>query len=394
MSINLILTVIILGGWLSSRLFNAAKLPNILGMVIFGIITGSLIGNRIPQTLWDIEPMLKSMALIVILLRAGLGLSKATLQKAGRTAILMTFIPCLFEGGALILLFHHFFNFDWYVSGLTAFMIAAVSPAVIVPSMLTLIEENYGKKNEVPSIVLAGASADDVFAITLFSVFLGLATSSGVSISRALISIPVSIIGGIGLGLFVGWLLVKYFQKRHEHVRATEKTLILLMVGVLLVQLGDKLHIAALLGVMTVGFILLEGAEYIAHELASKLKKIWIFAEIILFVLIGLSVDIQTAMGAGLRGLMVITIGLVFRSLGVFLSTLGSKLSRNERAFCVIAYLPKATVQAALGSVALQSGIAEGEVILALAVLSIIFTAPVGLIGIKVFGKRLLNMNL
>ncbi|MDC7225772.1 MAG: cation:proton antiporter [Spirochaetales bacterium] len=394
MSLNLILAIIILGGWLFSRLFKIIKLPNILGMVIFGIIIGSTIGKLIPGTLWDIEPLLKSLALIVILLRAGLGLSKATLQKAGRTAVLMTFVPCLLEGGALTLLFYHFFVFDWYVAGLTAFMIAAVSPAVIVPSMLDLIEQGYGKKNEVPSIVLAGASADDVFAITLFSVFLGLAATAGVDIGRALISIPLSIAGGVISGIVAGWLLVKYFRRRHQHVRATEKTLVLIMVAVLLVQLGDKLHVAALLGVMTVGFILLERAEYIAHELAAKLKKVWIFAEIILFVLIGMSVDVPTALSAGLRGLMVIAIGLVFRSFGVFLSTLGSSLNLKERIFCIIAYLPKATVQAALGSVALQAGVAEGEIILALAVLSIIFTAPLGLIGIKVFGKRLLELDL
>jgi len=394
MSLSLILAIVVLGGWLFSRLFKIIRLPNILGMVIFGILAGPLFGKYIPGTLWDIEPMLKSFALIVILLRAGLGLSKETLQKSGKTAVLMTFVPCLFEGTALTILFHHFFAFDWYVSGLTAFMIAAVSPAVIVPSMLDLIEQNYGKKNEVPSIVLAGASADDVFAITLFSVFLGLSTSTGVNITRALISIPVSVVGGIVSGIVIGWLLVKYFRRRHEHVRATEKTLVLVMVAILLVQLGDKIHVAALLGVMTVGFILLEKVEYIAHELASKLKKVWIFAEIILFVLIGLSVDVPTAMSAGLKGLLVISIGLVFRSFGVYLSTIGSSLNYKERFFCIIAYLPKATVQAALGSVALQSGVAEGQTILALAVLSILFTAPIGALGIKIFGRKLLNIDL
>ena len=394
MTLNLILAIILLGGWLSSRLFKTIRLPNILGMVVFGIAAAAVIGPYIPDTLWDIEPMLKSLALIVILLRAGLGLSKATLQKAGKTAILMTFVPCLFEGGILSVLFHQLFGFGWQVSGLTAFMIAAVSPAVIVPSMLDLIEQGYGKKNEVPSIVLAGASADDVFAITFFSVFLSLSTAGDVNVIKSIISIPVSITGGIALGAVAGWLLVKYFRRRHEQVRATEKTLVLVMVAVLLVQLGDRFHMAALLGVMTVGFVLLEGAEHVAHELASKLKKVWIFAEIILFVLIGLSVDVPTALGAGLKGLLVISIGLVFRSLGVFISTLGSGLNRKERIFCIIAYIPKATVQAALGSVALQSGVAEGETILALAVLSILFTAPLGLIGIRSFGKRLLDLDL
>lgn len=394
MSLNLTLALIVFGGWLFSRLFDRLRLPNILGMVVFGILTGIFLGEAIPETLWDIEPILKSMALIVILLRAGLGLSKAALKKAGRVAILMTIVPCLFEGGILMLLFHRFFGFDWYVSGLTAFMIAAVSPAVIVPSMLDLKERGYGEKNEVPSIVLAGASADDVFAITFFSIFLGLATTGDVNITRAILLIPVSIIAGIVPGIILGLLLVRYFRRNHKRIRATEKTLIILTGAMFLIQLGENLNSAALLGVMTVGFVLLEGAEEVAHELASKLRKVWIFAEIILFVLIGLSVDPQVALAAGMKGLAVISIGLVFRALGVMVSTAGSKLNRKERWFCVIAYIPKATVQAALGSVALAAGVAEGETILALAVLAILFTAPLGLVGIKVSGKRLLDLDL
>ena len=394
MSLNLILALIVFGGWLFSRVFDRIRLPNILGMVVFGILAGQVAGDLIPGTLWEIEPMLKSMALIVILLRAGLGLSKATLKKAGRTAILMAVVPCLFEGGVLILLFRSVFGFDWQAAGLAAFMIAAVSPAVIVPSMLDLKERGYGEKNEVPSIVLAGASADDVLAITLFSVFLGMATTGESDLLRAALSVPLSIVIGILPGAALGLLLVRYFRRHHERIRATEKTLILLTSAMFLITLGDRLHSAALLGVMTVGFVLLEGAEEAAHELAAKLKKVWIFAEIILFVLIGLSVDPRVALDAGLKGLAVITIGLVFRSLGVLVSTAGSKLNRNERWFCVIAYLPKATVQAALGSVALQAGIPEGEVILALAVLAILFTAPLGLVGIRVFGRRLLNLHL
>ena len=211
MSLNLTIAAIIFGGWLFSRLFSRLKLPNILGMVGFGILIGILAGNRIPDTLWDIEPMLKSLALIVILLRAGLGLSKATLKKAGRVAVLMTIVPCVFEGAALTVLFHLFFNFDWYVSGLTAFMIAAVSPAVIVPTMLDLKERGYGERNEVPSIILAGASADDVLAITFFSVFLGLATSGDVDLAGAVLSIPLSIFAGIVPGVILGLILVQYF---------------------------------------------------------------------------------------------------------------------------------------------------------------------------------------
>lgn len=394
MTLNLIFALILFGGWISSRLFHQIKLPNILGMLIFGIVLGSLINPLIPQSLWEIEPFLKSLALIIILLRAGLGLSKATLKKAGVTALLMSFIPGIFEGTALTLLFHYFFNFDWSIAGLTAFMISAVSPAVIVPSMLDLMEQGIGKKNEVPSIILAGASVDDVFAITIFSVFLGLSTSQGMEIGKTLISIPISIILGIIPGIILGWLLVKYFKKHHMKIRATEKTLILLTGAILLVQLGEWYQSAALLGVMTIGFILLEWAEEVAHELALKLKKLWIFAEIILFVLIGLSVDIPTALSAGLKGIAVITAGLIIRSLGVIIATATSKLNWKERLFCVIAYIPKATVQAALGSVALHKGIAQGETILALAVLSILFTAPIGLLGIKIFGKKLLDLKL
>lgn len=393
MSLNLVMALILLGGWLFSRFFHLLKLPNVLGMVIFGILLGSFAGSFVPDSLWQIEPLLKSLALIIILLRAGLGISKATLKKAGLTAILMAFIPCLFEGSVLTVLFHHFFHFDWVVSGLTAFMLAAVSPAVIVPSMLDLKERGFGKKNEVPTIVLAGASVDDVFAITLYSIFLGLAVSGQVDIAKSLLSIPLAIILGVVPGLILGWLLVLYFRKNHDRVRATEKSLILLTGAMLLVQIGDWTHSAALLGVMTIGFILLEGAEEAAHELAAKMKKVWVFAEIILFVLIGLSVDVPTALDAGGRGLLVIFLGLFARSIGVIVSTLGSRLGWKERIFCVIAYTPKATVQAALGSVALQNGIAEGETILALAVMAILFTAPLGLVGIKVFGKKLLDLE-
>ena len=392
MSLNLTFAVLLLGGWLFSRVFRILRLPTILGMVLFGIALGAVAGERVSSTLWEVEPLLKSLALIVILLRAGLGLKKEMLQRAGVTAVLMTFVPCVCEGAVLTVLFRSVFAFPWEVAGLTAFMLAAVSPAVIVPSMLELIERGYGQRHGVPSIVLAGASADDVFAITLFSVFLGLATSEQVSISGALLSIPLSIGVGVLSGVILGTFLVRYFRAAYTRVRATEKTLVLLTGAMLLVQIGDWTHTAALLGVMTVGFLLLERAEEVAHELGLKLKKVWIFAEIVLFVLIGLSVDLPTAVNAGARGLLVLAGGLVARSVGVLIATAFSSLDWRERAFCVIAYLPKATVQAALGSVALQHGVAQGEVILAIAVLSIVVTAPLGLFGIKILGTRLLDM--
>jgi NhaP-type Na+/H+ or K+/H+ antiporter len=273
-------------------------------------------------------------------------------------------------------------------------MLSAVSPAVVVPSMLHLKNNGFGKKNEVPTIIMAGASADNVLAISFFSVFLYIATTGGtISIFKALFSIPTSLIIGIAPGILAGTFLVWFFQKTQKYIRAPLKTLILLVISVALVQLGNILHGAALLGVMTVGFILLEKEEKTAHELANILDKIWVFAEIILFVLIGISVDPQIAFGAGFLGLAVISIGLIFRSIGVLVATWWSDLTIKERIFCMIAYLPKATVQAALGSVALSYGLTEGSTILAVAVLAIIFTSPLGVIGIKYSAKHLLKTD-
>ncbi len=391
MPFNLFVVLVLLGGWLLGRAFSRIGLPSVLGMVAWGICIGLFWRDQIPPVLYPLEPYLKSFALIVILLRAGLGINKSTLQKAGVSAGLMTFVPAVFEGTALTVLIHWFFNFSWAVSGLTAFMLAAVSPAVIVPSMLNLKDKGYGRENEVPTIVLAGASVDDVFAITAFTVFLQMATTGQIAISRVLYEIPLSLLLGIIPGIIVGFALLWVFKKKFTAIRATEKALILLMIAVVLVQIGDWMHSAALLGVMTVGFILLEKEEKIAHELSRKLSKIWVVAEIVLFVLIGISVDPAVALGAGLKGVLVITIGLLFRSIGVLLATNWSDLSLKEKMFCIVAYIPKATVQAALGGVALANGLPQGELILAIAVLSIVYTAPLGLIGIKIGGKKLLS---
>ena len=391
MTLNLLIVLTLIGGWFFSRAFSRVGLPGVLGMIIWGVLIGLFSGGNVPGSLDELSPFLKSMALIVILLRAGLGISVKTLARVGKTALLMAFLPCILEGAALMVLLHLFMGFSWFVAGACAFIIAAVSPAVVVPSMLNLQESGLGQDREVPTIVLAGASLDDVFAITLFSIFLGLSTGADVNISRALLDIPLSILGGILPGIIAGFGLAWYFKAHHEKIRATEKSLLLLGLAILLVDIGEQIHTAALLGVMTTGFILLERVEHVAHELASKLKKIWIFAEIILFVLIGLSVDLNVAWSAGLAGLLIISGGLVFRSLGVWLATLGSGLNRKERLFCVIAYIPKATVQAAMGSVPLAAGLAEGELILALAVLAIVFTAPLGLLGIRNLGPKLLD---
>ncbi|AMO56770.1 hypothetical protein GZ77_02620 [Endozoicomonas montiporae] len=392
MNLGILFFLILFGGWTAGKLTQRIKLPAVLGMVLVGVAIGYFYGNSLPASLDESSSFLKTLALIIILLKAGLGISRSTLNRAGLSALLMTFIPCIFEGAALTVILNYLFGFDWAVAGLTGFMLAAVSPAVVVPSMLELQSKGYGQKNAVPTIVLAGASVDDVFAITLFSVCLGLATAEqSVSVSSALLAIPVSIITGLVPGIVTGLLLAWLF-KRYK-MPTVEKVLILLTIAVVMVELGEMIESAALLGVMTVGFLLLERAESSAVELSSQMGKIWFFAQIILFVLIGMSVNIEVAMGAGLTGLLAITAGLLFRSLGVLIATQFSDLSFKERIFCVIAYCPKATVQAALGGAALAAGLPEGEVILALAVLAIVFTAPLGLIGINVFGTKLLSRD-
>jgi len=397
MNINAAVILLLLGGWLFARIFKQIRFPPILGMVLFGI-TGSLFfKDMMPPLLWELAPSMKSFALIVILLRAGLGISPNIMGKAGRTALWMAWIPCLMEGLALMPALRFAFDFSWAQAGLTAFMLAAVSPAVIVPSMLDMIEKGMGKLRSVPSIVLGGASLDDVLAITLFSAFLARLSSDALGseggLLHSLAALPLSILGGIALGIGAGFLLVWFLSHYHEKIRATEKALILLSLGMLLVEVGDILHIASLLCVMTLGLIILLKAEPIAHELSHKFSKMWIFAEILLFVLIGLSLDVGVALHAGLKGLAVIAWGLIFRMAGVWLATIGSGLTLRERWFCAIAYLPKATVQAALGGTALALGLPGGELILALAVIAILFTAPLGLFSIRYFGPRLLDSS-
>ncbi len=387
----IVFSSIIIGGWLSSKLCSRFGVPSIVGMVVWGIIMGFHLNGYLPPTLAKIEPYLKSFALVVILLRASLGLNRQSDKQASKTAMLMSFIPCIFEGIALSIIFHFILGFSWNVSGLSAFMLAAVSPAIIVPSMLKLKDKGFGNKNDVPTIILAGASVDNIFAIAVFSFFLSIATVGELPLILSILSIPYSLIVGIIPGILAGNALVALFNKKHKLFIATIKTIILLIVSLLLVELGNIVHSVALLGVMATGFIILKKEEEIAHQTANNLSKIWIVAEIILFVLIGLTVDPILALTTGFFGLIIIIVGLLFRSIGVYLSTKDSSLTKNEKIFCAIAYVPKATVQAALGGVALSSGIAEGGTILALAVLAILFTAPIGLMGINYSEKHLLT---
>lgn len=394
MSLNLVMVLILLGGWFSGRLFHALRLPPVLGMLVCGLLLG-LLGDRVwPVGLVELEPFLKTFALVVILLRAGLGVRRRVLNQVGGTALALALIPFLLEAATLTLLLHGLWSFAWPVAALTACMLSAVSPAVVVPAMLDLSEKGYGERNQVPTLVLAGASVDDVAAITLFSLFSRMAVDPSASWTQSLWELPRALVLGIVPGVAVGLLLAWGFRRHRHQVRATEQTLILLMTGLLLVRAGDLLHSAALLGVMTAGFLLLERAEPVARELAAKLARIWIFAEIILFVLIGMRVDPRLALETGPAAAGLLALGLMARSLGVWLATSRSPLEQRERLFCVLAYLPKATVQAALGGVALSLGLAGGEQILALAVLSILLTAPLGLLAIRFGGPRLLRLPL
>lgn len=403
MSFEVLFFAVFAGGWLFARLFDRLRLPAVMGMTLFGvvlrIVAGAIAspGAADAARLWpdgfaEIVPFIKSLALIIILLRAGLGLRRADLKAAGIAAALMTFVPCLFEGFTLMGLFMLLFGFPWDVAGLTGFLIAAVSPAVVVPAMLDLQSRDIGRRNGVVTTVLAGASADDVFSITLFTVFIEFSTAgSAGSALLDLARIPISIAGGLLAGVGLGVALAAWFRRHHQAIRATEKALLLLASAVFLVQVGNRAHLAALLGVMAAGFLILERAETQAHELASKMSKVWVAAQIALFVIIGMSLDVGVALRAGPNALLAIAVGLVARSAGVMLATWPSAMSVRERLFCVIAYVPKATVQAALGGVALSAGLAEGPVILAIAVLAIIVTAPLGLIGIRWGSRRLLT---
>lgn len=371
------------------------KIPGLLGMIAVGIFFGPY-GipncNLISPSIDSMSSELRTAALIVILIRAGLGLNRQTLNKVGIPALKMSCIPCLLEGTAVTLIAHYLLKLDWAPSGMLGFIIAAVSPAVVVPQMLDIKAKGYGKKREVPTLVLAGASIDDVFAITLFGVFLAAGTGKAINIAMQFIKVPLGIIVGIALGLLSGYLLVKFFAK--VRMRDTKKMLIFLVVAILLYELEyfkDYLPIATLLGVMAMGFVLLELDNRRAQNLAAKFNKLWIFAEILLFVLIGAQVNVKVAFDAGLWGIVIITLGLCARSIGVWLALLGSKLTKNERLFCAISYIPKATVQAAIGAIPLSMGVKGGELILAIAVLSIIITAPLGAGLIRGTHSRLLS---
>lgn len=387
------LALIILLGLLSNILFTKIKLPGLLGMIILGIILGPHVLDWISPDLLRVSADFRQIALIIILLRAGLGISSQDLKKVGKPAIKLSCIPGLLEGFTVAFVSMRIFNFSFIEGGILGFIIAAVSPAVVVPQMLDFQERGIGTNKGIPTLILAGASIDDVFAITIFTTFLGLYSGSHVNIGIQILNIPISIILGIILGVLIGFIMVKIFEK--YHIRDTKKVLLILGSAILLTALEktikNKVEIAGLLGVMSIGFVILEKRNVVAKRLSIKFNKIWIFAEILLFVLVGAQVNINVAFNAGLQGLVIILIGLIARSIGVIISLMGTNLNWKERLFSIIAYIPKATVQAAIGAVPLSLGVGSGELILAVAVLSILITAPLGAIGIILAGKKFLE---
>lgn len=333
------------------------------------------------------------VALIVILLRAGLELKRDTLNRVGKTALTMSCVPAIFEGAVITLMAPWLFGLTYIEAAILGSIIAAVSPAVVVPLMLNLIKEKKGTEKGIPTLILSASSLDDVFVIVIFTILLGVQAGSGENIFLKLLEIPESILLGIALGAFAGYLLYQVFERFNP--RATKMTLMVVSISILLTWLEEilkaKVAVSALLGVMTVGFILLEKAETRSHKISLKLSKVWIFAEILLFVLVGAQVNIHVAWDAGFLGAVLIFVALIARSIGTYLSLAGADLNFKEKSFCVISYIPKATVQAAIGAVPLEMGIPGGEIILALAVLSILLTAPLGAIGITATSHKWLN---
>jgi len=383
--------LIIVLGIVADRLFRLIKAPGLLGMILVGVLLGPYGLDLLDGAVLAASADLRLMALIVILLRAGLGLERRALQRAGSVAIKMSALPCLIEGSVVTLSAHLILSLPWLEAAMLGFILAAVSPAVVVPAVIRLKERGLGTAQGIPEIILAASSVDDVFAITLFTVFLGLGAGSGGSVWWQVGSIPLQVIGGVALGLLLGWLVGELLRVSTTLLRRIEQTALLLALAMVAVLLGERLRVAGLLSVMTLGFVLLERHTNTAVEIERGLDRIWFFAQIMLFVLIGAEVNVTVALQAGLLGLAVVACGLIGRTLGVLIALAGSHLSWRERLFCAIAYLPKATVQAAIGGLPLAAGIGSGVLILATAVLAILVTAPLGALGIELAAPRLLT---
>ncbi len=389
LSIALIMLIGMASGYICRRL----KLPGLLGMIITGIILGPYVLDLIDPSILNISADLRKIALIIILTRAGLTLDINDLRRVGRPAILMCFVPATFELAGMLLLAPRILGISLLEAAIMGAVVAAVSPAVVVPKMIKLIDEGYGTKKSIPQLILAGASVDDVYVIVLFSTFTGLAKGDRVS-AMSFINIPVSVVLGIALGIASGWFLAVYFKK--VHVRDTIKVIIVLSISFILVSaenaLSTPITFSALIAVMFMGIALSRYRNETAVRLSGKFNRLWVGAEVVLFVLVGASVDIGYALSAGAGAVILIFGVLIFRIAGVFVCLPGTNLNMKERLFCMLAYTPKATVQAAIGSVPLAMGLSCGSIVLTVAVLAILITAPLGAFMIDLTYKKLLSL--
>ena len=390
LSIALILLVGMSMGWICRKI----KLPSLLGMLITGIVLGPYVLNVLDIKLLGISADLRKIALIIILTRAGLGLDLTSLKKIGRPAVLMCFVPATFELAGMLLLAPRLMGMRLLEAAVMGAVLAAVSPAVVVPRMVKLMEEGYGVKEGIPQLILAGASVDDVYVIVLFSTFSGMMQGEGASVIR-FVNIPVSIILGMIIGLTIGVLLAFYFQK--VHIRDTAKVLIILGISFLLAAAEDSLTtpvtFSALIAIMFIGVGLQRKREAVAKRLAVKYGKLWVAAEVFLFVLVGATVNIGYLGRVGVRALLMIAGALLFRMAGVWVCLLGTGLKTGEKAFTMLAYTPKAIVQAAIGGIPLALGFACGDTVLTVAVLAIVLTAPLGAFAIDLSYRKLLTKS-
>ena len=385
-SLGFVLLLGLVLGTLAAKL----RLPSLVGMLLAGILLGPCVLNVLSPSLLDISADLRQLALVIILTRAGLSLDVDDLRRAGRPAILMCFLPATFEVLGMVILAPRLLGVSTLDAAIMGAVVGAVSPAVIVPRMLKLMEEGYGTAKGIPQMVLAGASVDDVFVIVLFTSFTGMAQGGSFS-PAALAGVPVSIVLGAAFGLLIGFVLARFFER--FHMRDSVKVVILLALAFLLVALKDVIPVpfSGLLAVLGAGLGLRRWRLVVAQRLTAKFGKLWVAAEIILFVLVGAEVDLHYAAAAGLAALATVLGVLCFRALGVLLCVAGSKLTRSERFFAVLAYLPKATVQAAIGGVPLAMGLGCGQIVLTVAVIAILVTAPLGAFAIDFSYKKLLT---
>lgn len=391
------LALVFLLGLAAAALCSRIGLPRIIGMLLAGILIGPYVLNWLDDSILSISSELRQMALIIILIKAGLSLNLSDLKKVGRPAVMMACVPASCEILAFFLLAPHILGINRIEATVMGAVLGAVSPAVVVPRMVQLMEEKRGTGQGIPQMILAGASCDDIYVIVLFSTFVGMAQGGSANMMD-FVNIPVSIVLGVALGAAVGLLLHLFLEIAYRHgcyVRNSTKVILILGLSFLLMAVETWLKgivsVSGLLAVMSMACVLkIKSPEKVTKRLSAKFGKLWIAAEAILFVLVGAAVDIRCAVQAGAAAVLMIALALVFRAVGVSICMLGTGLNRKERLFCVIAYLPKATVQAAIGSVPLSMGLPCGQLVLAVAVLAILITAPLGAIGIDRTAGRLL----